>query len=288
MGILSFSDLHLSAIAIHRGEEPIIGGENGVCNLFFSGCNLQCIYCQNFQISRRCVRNAVMSASDAISKITAILETGVNTVGFVSPSHHVSETKFLIQAIHQRGFNPRIVYNTNGFDSVKTIQSLEGLVDVYLPDFKYGSNDLAFALSGVKNYVEVALRAIKQMYFHKGNTVMLDDEDTAISGLVIRHLVLPGMVDNSIKVLELIAEELSPNVSISLMSQYNPIPEMTRHPLLSRTITEDEYQQVVDAFYRLGFSKGWLQQLDSNNCFNPDFSQTDPFREEFLNRGLDI
>lgn len=277
MSILNFTDLHLSAIAIHRGEEPIIGGTKGVCNIFFSGCNLQCIYCQNFQISRRCARNTVMPASDAITKITSILDSGVNTVGFVSPSHHVSETKFLIQAIHQQGFNPRIVYNTNGFDSAKTIQSLDGLVDVYLPDFKYGFNALAFELSGVRNYVEVALHSIKQMYFQKGNSVMLDDQDTAVSGLVIRHLVLPGMVDNSIKVLELIAEELSPNVSISLMSQYNPIAEVAHHSLLNRTITEQEYQQVVDAFYRLGFSRGWLQQLDSNNCFNPDFSLTDPF-----------
>jgi putative pyruvate formate lyase activating enzyme len=277
MNILNFTDLHLSAIVIHRGEEPIIGGTKGVCNIFFSGCNLQCIYCQNFQISCRCARNTVMPASEALAKITSILESGVNTVGLVSPSHHVNETKFLIQAIHQQGFNPRIVYNTNGFDSVKTIQSLDGLVDVYLPDFKYGFNALAFELSGVRNYVEVALRAIKQMYFQKGNSVMLDDQDTAVSGLVIRHLVLPGMVDNSIKVLELIAEELSPNVSISLMSQYNPIAEVAHHPLLNRTITEQEYQQVVDAFYRLGFSRGWLQQLDSNNCFNPDFSLTDPF-----------
>jgi len=277
MNILNFTDLHLSAIVIHRGEEPIIGGTKGVCNIFFSGCNLQCIYCQNFQISRRCARNTVMPASDAITKITSILDSGVNTVGFVSPSHHVSEMKSLIQVIHQQGFNPRIVYNTNGFDSVKTIQSLDGLVDVYLPDFKYGFNALAFELSGVKNYVEVALRSIKQMYFQKGNSVMLDDQDTAVSGLVIRHLVLPGMVDNSIKVLELIAEELSPNVSISLMSQYNPIAEVAHHSLLNRTITEQEYQQVVDAFYRLGFSRGWLQQLDSNNCFNPDFSLTDPF-----------
>jgi len=284
MKMIDHSLIHVSAIALHRGEEPVIGGANGVCNVFFSGCNLQCIYCQNFQISRHCARNTVMPASEAIAKIISTLESGVNTVGFVSPSHHISETRFLIESIHQAGFHPRMVYNTNAFDSVKTIQSLDGLIDVYLPDFKYGSNELAFELSGVKNYVEVALRAIKQMYFQKGNTVMLDDEDTAISGLVIRHLVLPGMIDNSIKALERIADELSPNISVSLMSQYNPIPEMARHPLLNRTITEDEYQQVVDAFYRLGFSKGWLQQLDSNNCFNPDFSQTNPFHGEFLNR----
>lgn len=277
MNALNFSYLHLSAIAIHRGEEPVIGGAKGICNIFFSGCNLQCIYCQNFQISRRCSRNTVMLFSEAIAKIISILETGVNVVGFVSPSHHVSETRFLIQAIRQRGFNPLFVYNTNGFDSVKTIQSLDGLIDVYLPDFKYGFNNLAFEYSGVKNYVEVALRAVKQMYFQKGNSVMLDDNDCAVSGLIIRHLVLPGRVDNSIKVLELIAYELSPNVSISLMSQYNPISDMAQHPLLSRTISESEYQQVVDAFFRLGFSRGWLQQMDSNNCFNPDFSLADPF-----------
>lgn len=279
MNNADFSTLHLSAIATHWGEEPVIGGEKGVCNIFFSGCNLQCIYCQNFQISRRCARNSGMPVCEAMEKIKTILESGVNTVGFVSPSHHIREIKFLIYEIRKMGFDPTFVYNTNGFDSVKTIQSLEGLIDIYLPDFKYGFDALAFELSGVKNYVEVALRAIKQMYFQKGNLVMLDDHETAFSGLIIRHLVLPGMVDNSIRVLELIAEEISPNVSISLMSQYNPIAQVDHHPLLRRTITEQEYQQVVDAFYRLGFSKGWLQQMDSANCLNPDFSLADPFQK---------
>jgi len=274
---LSF--LHIASIAIHHGEEPVIGGEKGVCNIFFSGCNLQCIYCQNYQISRRCAHKSGMLAKDVLSKIDAILTLGVNTVGFVSPSHRVSEVEFLINSIRNRGFNPLFVYNTNGYDSVNTIKRFNGLIDIYIPDYKYASDLLAYELSGVKNYTKVALNAIKQMYYQKGNQVFLDDSDVAISGLIIRHLVLPNQVKNSINVLKIIAEELSPNVSISLMAQYNPIPELKNHPLLNRSISSEEYQQVIDAFYAFGFSKGWIQELESKDHYNPDFSNENPFKQ---------
>lgn len=270
--------LHIASIAIHLGEEPVIGGNNGVCNIFFSGCNMKCVYCQNYQISRRCIHQSMMLVKDALFKIEAILASGVNTVGFVSPSHRVSEVEFLIRAIRNRGFNPLFVYNTNGYDSVNTIKRFNGLIDIYIPDFKYASDLLAYELSGVKNYTKVALNAIKQMYYQKGNQVFLDDSDVAISGLIIRHLVLPNQVENSVNVLRIIAEELSPNISISLMSQYNPIPELKNNPFLNRSISTQEYQQVIDAFYAYGFSKGWIQELDSKDHYNPDFLDENPFK----------
>lgn len=270
--------LHIASIAIHLGEEPVIGGNNGVCNIFFSGCNMKCVYCQNYQISRRCIHQSMMLVKDALFKIEAILASGVNTVGFVSPSHRVSEVEFLIRAIRNRGFNPLFVYNTNGYDSVNTIKRFNGLIDIYIPDFKYASDLLAYELSGVKNYTKVALNAIKQMYYQKGNQVFLDDSDVAISGLIIRHLVLPNQVENSVNVLKIIAEELSPNISISLMSQYNPIPEVENNPFLNRPISTQEYQHVIDAFYAYGFSKGWIQELDSKDHYNPDFLDENPFK----------
>jgi putative pyruvate formate lyase activating enzyme len=218
-----------------------------------------------------------MRASEVLIKIMSILDSGVGTVGFVSPSHHLSEVLFLIDALHQRDFFPVFVYNTNSFDSVKTIQRLNGLIDVYLPDFKYALNSLAFKLSGVKNYPTIALKSLKQMYFQKGNQLMLDESDIAISGLIIRHLVLPGQVENSIRVLKMIAEEVSPNISISLMAQYNPILEVQNHLYLGRSITAHEYQEVVAAFYELGFSKGWVQAHESKDVYNPDFSNENPF-----------
>jgi putative pyruvate formate lyase activating enzyme len=272
--------LHISSIVIHRGEEPILGNKKGVCNVFFSGCNLQCIYCQNYQISTRCNEISLLNSDDAIEKITSILNQGVNTVGFVSPSHHISEMLFLIHEINNRGFNPVWIYNSNGFDSVKTLKKLDGIINIYLPDFKYATNALAEKLSGVKKYTDVALKSIKEMYFQKGNPIMLDTSNCGTSGLIIRHLVLPGMVENSINVLEIIAEYFSTNISISLMAQYSPIPRVETHPLLSRTVTPDEYQQVINAFDRLGFSKGWIQSLDRNEFFNPDFTKDNPFENQ--------
>ena len=270
-------NLHISSIVVHQGEEPVLGGKNGVCNVFFSGCNLQCIYCQNYQISTRCNHLQVMNAEVAVQKICSILEQGVNTVGFVSPSHRISEMLYLIKEVENKGFKPIWVYNSNGFDAVKTLKKLSGIIDIYLPDFKYATNTIAQELSGVKQYTNVALKSIREMYYQKGNPLMLDEEDCAFSGLIIRHLVLPGMVENSIKVLELIAEHFSTNISISLMAQYNPIERVANHPQLSRIITKHEYEQVVDAFERLGYTKGWIQELNSNQVYNPDFSKENPF-----------
>jgi putative pyruvate formate lyase activating enzyme len=270
-------NLHISAIVVHQGEEPVLGGTNGVCNVFFSGCNLQCIYCQNYQISTRCNDLQMMNAEVAVQKICAILEQGVNTVGFVPPSHRISEMLYLIKEVENKGFKPVWVYNSNGFDAVKTLKKLSGIIDIYLPDFKYATNTIAEELSGVKHYTDVALKSIREMYFQKGNPLMLDSNDCAFSGLIIRHLVLPGMVENSIKVLELIAEHISTNIAISLMAQYNPIERVANHPQLSRTITKQEYEQVVEAFERLGFTKGWIQELNSNQVYNPDFSKENPF-----------
>ena len=180
----------------------------------------------------------------------------------------------------QAGLRPVTVYNTNGYDKVETIKNLSGLIDVYLPDYKYFSAEYASEYSGAGDYPVVALKVLKEMYYQKGSNLHTDDDGNAVNGLLIRHLVLPGHVEESKRVLRTIAEELSPGVHLSLMSQYHPAYSVKRHPVLDRTLYREEYQEVVNEMDELGFRNGWIQDIDSNLSYRPDFSREHPF--EFL------
>ena len=270
---------NISSICIHHGEEPVISGKKGICNVFFTNCNLQCVYCQNWQISvnQEHRESTEMPLEVVIREITGILDQGINMVGFVSPSHVVPQVKIIIEALHSLGYNPVIVYNTNGYDDPGTLKSLEGIIDVYLPDFKYMDTVIAKEYSDAEDYPEVASAALKEMYRQKGSVLHINDEGTAESGIVIRHLVLPGNVENSLNVLRFIAEEISPKLHISLMSQYSPTPAVSCHPFLQRSLEEKEYQRVVDEMDNLGFTNGWIQGLDSMHNYKPDFGRKHPF-----------
>jgi putative pyruvate formate lyase activating enzyme len=209
-----------------------------------------------------------------------ILDCGIDAVGFVSPSHFIPQVISIIKALEEIGRNPIYVYNTNGYDKVSTIRMLEGLIDVYLPDLKYMDDSLALELSDAPNYPEYAFSAVCEMYRQKGSTLLTNRNNYAESGLIIRHLVLPGYVDNSLRVLRKIAEEISINVHISLMSQYYPNIYVRSHPNLQREITLKEYQIVVAEMERLGFSKGWIQEPSSAGNYNPDFLKANPFRND--------
>ena len=272
---------NISSICIHHGEEPVISGNNGICNIFFTNCNLQCIYCQNWQISvnRKHRNETEMPLEQVILEITSILNRGINMIGFVSPSHVIPQVKIIIDVLHSLGYYPAIVYNTNGYDKPETLKSLEGIIDVFLPDFKYMDPVIAKECSDAEDYPEIASKALKEMYRQKGSVLHLSDQGTAESGIVIRHLVLPGNVQNSLKVLRFIAEEISPKLHISLMSQYYPTPGVSCHPFLKRSLKKDEYQVVVDEMEMLGFSNGWIQDLDSRHNYQPDFKRKHPFEE---------
>ena len=271
--------LNIATICIHRGEEPLISGEDGICNIFFAGCNLHCIYCQNHEISQ-CISpagNSAMDLDSALDKIVKILADGIGSVGFVSPSHVVPQVKAIIKGLHSRGFKPLTVYNTNGYDKLETVRSLEGLIDVYLPDYKYITEHIASEYSEAPDYPEIALKAIKEMYYQKGSTLSIDQNGSADNGLLIRHLVLPGHAEESKRVLHSIAEELSPGVHLSLMSQYNPTTYVRQHPVLNRPLYKTEYESVVETMESLGFRNGWVQDLDSTMNYRPDFRNENPF-----------
>ncbi len=273
----SGSGFEIASICIHRGEEPIVSGGNGICNIFFSHCNLQCVYCQNYQISRTGTPTKDRELDEIVSAVTRILDTGVDSVGFVSPSHMIDQMKAIIVALRDAGRRPTIVMNTNAYDRREVIESIAGLVDVYLPDFKYTDRALARDYSGAGDYPEVAIAALREMHRQKGSNLLLKDDGAAASGLVVRHLVLPGHVENSKSCLRAVAEELSSSVHVSLMAQYHPTPAVVEHPFLGRVITREEYEEVLEEFERLGFHRGWLQEPESTDSYRPDFTKPHPF-----------
>lgn len=270
---------NIASVCIHRGEEPVISGPEGICNIFFSGCNLRCSYCQNHEISRPGAerRKNIMDFDEVIDTITGILRTGVRALGFVSPSHVVPQVKAIIKILNSKGLRPVTVYNTNSYDKKDTIRSLEGLIDVYLPDYKYRTSGLAKEFSDAPDYPEVALEAIKEMYYQKGSVMLTDEEGRAENGMLIRHLVLPGHAEESKKVLKTIAEEISVGVNLSMMSQYHPIADVSTHPLLGRTLYREEYETVVKTMEDFGFRNGWVQDMESYLNYRPDFSRENPF-----------
>lgn len=273
---------HIAAVCLHHGEEPPVSGKEGICNVFFSNCNLQCIYCQNYQISDNRNPRIIprLTLEEVTRKIIAFLDQGVRRIGLVSPSHCIPQVKSIIQAVRSSGYHPVWVYNTNGYDKAETIRSLEGWIDVWLPDFKYMDARLARSWSGAENYPEVVTAALREMFRQKGSTLLTDEQGGVESGLIIRHLVLPGQVENSLKILRFIARELSPRIHLSLMSQYYPTPNVADHPLLGKTLAPEEYLKVTEEMEKLEMEHGWIQDFDSSFHYRPDFDRDHPFDGE--------
>jgi len=227
-----------------------------------------------------------MTSGEVCDEIIRLLPLSENNLGFVSPTHFVPQMISIVEELRQRGHNPTIIYNTNGYELASTLRTLEGIVDVWLPDFKYSDDTLAMELSGAPRYSEYALAALKEMVHQVGTTLHTDDRGIARRGIIIRHLVLPGLVENSIGVLKLIAEQLSLNLHISLMSQYYPPgrhvaenrnSQIPNRKSIHRPITRPEYETVIEAFHALGFTRGWLQEYESHQNYRPDFSEEHPF-----------
>ncbi len=277
LGFCKLDDgLHIANISLHKGEEPLDGSENGVCNVFFSRCNLRCTYCQNYQISQpeSKIPTEINTYENAISQIVAILQNDVHFLGFVSPTSHIPQMIKLIEMVHERGYFPKIIYNSNGYENANTLQSIENYIDIYLPDFKYADEELGKQLSGIRNYPQIATAAIKEMYRQK--KAVLSDTNPA---LIIRHLVLPNHIANSLKVLKTIKQECGTNVFISLMSQYFPVHKALNDNTINRTLTVREYNKILDALDDLGFENGWTQELESNDYYQPDFNKEQPFEK---------
>jgi putative pyruvate formate lyase activating enzyme len=273
----------VSSFCDHHGEEPAISGDRGSGTIFFANCNLRCLYCQNYQISQDWQKqksNEITCHELAEHMLYLQDELGCHNINLVSPSHCVP---LIIEALLEAvplGLHLPLVYNTNGYDSLETLKELDGVIDIYLPDFKYFDNKNALELSGVANYAEVAKSAIKEMYRQVGNLVV-DDNDMSLRGLIVRHLILPDGLSGSREVLKWLAKELSPEVTISLMSQYQPVHRAFELPSLSRSITQAEYDEVFNLLDELGMENGWVQKMGAQEFYLPDFERSGhPFEDE--------
>ena len=255
----------LARASLHLWEEPVISGERGSGAIFFSGCNLRCVFCQNYEISHENFGKQV-SKSDFIDIVKNLENQGAHTINLVNPTHFVP---FIKEVFSEYKPSVPVVYNTGGYDDVESIRSLQGLIDVYLPDLKYFDSDVSKKYSNAENYFEKASKAILEMQRQVEKSVIKDG--VMQKGMIIRHLVLPKNTDQSIKILRWIKDNLPIDTYISLMSQYVPYVK-TEYKELNRRIVTAEYQKVIDEFERLGFENGFMQERSSAQTdFIPKF-----------------
>lgn len=257
--------------SIHKWEEPCISGTRGSGTIFFSHCNLKCVFCQNYKISQEDFGKeiSIEALADLFIKQQG---KGVHNINLVSPTQYLVQVKQALIIAKQRGLNIPVIYNTNGYESAEQIKGLNGLVDVYLPDFKYAENDLAKRYSDIGNYFEYASEAIIEMYNQVG-APKFDKEDIIWKGLIIRHLILPGHLENSKKVLQWIASNLPKDIYVSLMGQYTPIYKASDYPKLSRKLFEREYDKIIDYFFKIGLENGFAQEISSaKEAYTPKFN----------------
>ncbi len=271
----------VASVGVHKGEEPALSGERGVCNVFFAHCNLRCCYCQNHEISRASVDGNMVrhtSIDEIVEHIAQVLPSTENVVGLVSPTQYADRIPTLVKAIRARGIDATIVYNTNGYERRETIERIADYIDVWLPDFKYIDAALAQRYSQAADYPMRAQEALRTIYSKVGAGLPTDERGIAFRGMIVRHLVLPGQIDNSIGCLRWLADNLGTRVHVSLMAQYFPPAGLAPLPdQLNRTLREEEYHRVVEEFETLGFDHGWVQELDSQAVLRPDFSKQQPF-----------
>ena len=238
--------------------------------MFFSGCNLQCVFCQNHEISQEFKGKAV--SIERLSDIFIELqEKGANNINLVTPTHYVPQIKEAIEIARNKGLNLPILYNTNGYDSLETIKSLEGYIDVYLPDFKYFNDKYAFKYSKIKNYKENVLPVLKEMVKQTGEP-KFDNEGRIQKGVIIRHLMLPGLLFDSKKVIDTIYNTFGNKVYISIMNQYIPMNKASFYPEINKTLNPKHYDSLVNYAADIGVTNGFIQDEGSNNSsYVPSF-----------------
>ncbi|WP_294952635.1 radical SAM protein [uncultured Eubacterium sp.] len=256
----------LARASLHFWEEPCISGKSGSGAVFFSGCNLGCVFCQNYEISHKC-KGVEVSEERLIRIFEHLVDEGANNINLVNPTHYA------VQLAHTlKKYKPPVpvVYNTSGYDSVDTLKLLDGLVDIYLPDFKYMRNDKALRYSRAEDYPQFAMAALTEMKRQVGNDVF-DENGIMKRGMIIRHLVLPGNTNSAIQALDYLAENFG-DTYISVMAQYVPCTDLSEYKEINRKITKREYDKIVNHILELGLEKVFLQKLESaTEDYIPDF-----------------
>lgn len=269
----------VSSYTLHFGEEPVLSGTNGAGNIFFGNCNLRCDYCQNFVISQRPSTERLNEVSvERLSDIMIELQNkNPHNIGLVSPTHFAVPILKSIKLASDKGLSLPVIYNTNGYDSVEMLKLYKDVIDIYLPDFKYGNNEDGRRYSKIPDYFDKCKLAISEMYDQVGSELVYES-GVVVRGLIIRHLVLPNGLAESEEVFKFISS-LDPKINISLMSQYYPTNRSSRNILLDRKISFSEYERVLVLLDKYGLENGWAQEMESNDFYRPEFEKgrADPF-----------
>lgn len=251
----SANEVIVSSFAPHFGEEPPLVGFSGSGTIFFTNCNLSCVFCQNYDISQL-GHGTTVSVSDLAAIMLSLQERGCHNINLVTPTHFVPQIVSALVIAIEKGLEIPIVYNCGGYESVETLKLLENIVDIYMPDIKYSDNETAARLSGIKNYWEVVQLAFKEMHRQVGD-LHINRRGIAKRGLLIRHLVLPNDLAGSEKVIDFIADKISKDTYINIMDQYYPAHKANKYNELSRRITNDEYNSVIDYAREKGLTRGF-------------------------------
>lgn len=260
----------IAMYSLHNFEEPCISGKNGSGTVFFSNCNLQCIYCQNYKISQE-HKGYEISIEELANIFIKQQEAGANNINLVTPTMYAYQIIEAIKIAKNNGLKIPIIYNTNGYENVETIKALKGYIDVYLPDLKYYNNEIAIKYSKAPNYFKIATDAILEMINQVGSP-KFDENGIIKKGVIIRHLVLPGHILNSKHILKWLKENVEGKAMVSVMAQYFPTYKAKEDKYLNRKLTKKEYEEIEEYLYLLNIENGYMQDLGKHEEeYVPDF-----------------
>ena len=262
--------IKIALATVHNYEEPCISGKNGSGTIFFTNCNLNCIYCQNYKISQQ-GKGYEITIEELANIMLEEQEKKVNNINLVTPTMYAYQIIEAIKLAKSKGLYIPIIYNTNGYENIKTIKALNGYIDVYLPDLKYYSNELSKKYSKIDNYFKYATEAIKEMYKQVG-TPVFNENGIIRRGVIIRHLVLPNHIQNSKHILKWIKENMPEDIYVSIMAQYFPTYKAKEDNLLNRKLNKKEYKEIEEFLYTLNIKNGYIQELgEHEEEYVPDF-----------------
>lgn len=267
----STNTIRIARAALHFWEEPCISGENGSGTVFFSNCNLKCVFCQNYKISSEGFGTEI--TIDRLSEIFLELQDkGANNINLVTPTHFVPQIIEALKIAKNKGLNLPIIYNTNSIDSLDTIKALNGYIDVYLPDFKYFEDKYSLKYSKIKGYSENVIEVIEEMVRQVGYP-KFNKDGIILKGVIVRHLLLPGLLFDSKKIIDVIYKKFGDSVYISLMNQYTPMYKAKMYPEINKSINEKTYDSLIDYALSIGVKNGFIQESGTNSEeFVPDFN----------------
>jgi putative pyruvate formate lyase activating enzyme len=265
------SELRLARASLHMWEEPCISGDEGSGTIFFTGCSLRCIYCQNNIIANGAF-GKVIDNERFIEILFELKDKGAQNINLVTPTHFIPQIIRALDFAKKRGLDLPIVYNTSGYEKKESIKLLDGYIDVYLPDFKYYDESISIRYSNAPNYRDYAKESIEEMVKQVGKA-KFNEKGYMTKGVIVRHLVLPGLNEDSKKIIEYLHKEYGEEIYLSIMSQYTPLEHVNKYPEINRKLTEDEYNEVVDFAISIGVENGFIQDGESaQESFIPPFN----------------